>query len=191
MVAADDKSLIEVNLMLFGHPIPTTIDLGCCSTGHPQGSGHDTARRTRRINRRLNIDEAPEYLRAVVAIPAYLVQSSHSGVPRSGPGASLGFKGQWGVDFDVFVVADTAQQRQLQGGSIFGTPVASQASTNKRTAQSSIKHSMSYGYAAFDVLIVPYMTDSVRRTWLLCEHLLIARRQKQLHWRIESIENGG
>jgi hypothetical protein len=36
---------------------------------------------------------------------------------------------------------------------------------------------MSYGYAAFDVLIVPYKTDGVRRTWLLHAHLLIARRE--------------
>ena len=71
----------------------------------------------------------------------------------------LGFKGQWGVDFDLFIVADTAQQGTVTGWKHFWHPTR-EADEYKRATGKSFQEAQYIlrlrGRSAFDVLIVPY-----------------------------------
>ena len=73
----------------------------------------------------------------------------------------LGFKGQWGVDFDVFVIAETAQQATITGWKHFWHPSAEasqyMAATGKKFEEAQYILRLR-GTDAFDVLIVPYRT---------------------------------
>jgi hypothetical protein len=64
-----------------------------------------------------------------------------------GPGTWLVAGGQ-ADDRELGPAAQARMATASQGGSIFGTPIASQASTSKRAAQSSKRRSISCGYAA-------------------------------------------
>jgi hypothetical protein len=76
-----------------------------------------------------------------------------SGVTR------LGFKGQWGVDFDVYIVAESAQEATITGWKHFWhttrESVEYEAATGKRFEEAQyILRLRSRG--AFEVVIVPY-----------------------------------
>jgi hypothetical protein len=76
------------------------------------------------------------------------------------PGVTrLGFKGQWGVDFDVFIVADRAQQATVTGWKHFWHPTR-EADEYKRATGNSFEEAQYIlrlrGTGVFDVLIVPY-----------------------------------
>jgi hypothetical protein len=80
------------------------------------------------------------------------------------PGVTrLGFKGQWGVDFDVFVVADSAQQATVTGWKHFwhpnGESVEYEQANGTRFEEAQYILRLS-GTGGFDVLIVPYHKGS-------------------------------
>jgi hypothetical protein len=84
-----------------------------------------------------------------------------AGVPFAlAPGVTrLGFKGEWGVDFDVFIVADSAQQATVTGWKHFWHP--NLESNEYEQANGTKFEEAQYilrlrGTGAFDVLIVPY-----------------------------------
>jgi hypothetical protein len=92
--------------------------------------------------------------------------SSASAKPPAGtpfalaPGVNrLGFKGQWGVDFDVFIVADRAQQATITGWKHFWHPTP-EADQYKRATGTKFEEAQYIlrvrGNSAFDVVIVPY-----------------------------------
>ena len=73
----------------------------------------------------------------------------------------LGFKGQWGVDFDVFVIGEAGQQATITGWKHFWHPSAEasqyMAATGKKFEESQYILRLR-GTDAFDVVIVPYRT---------------------------------
>jgi hypothetical protein len=76
------------------------------------------------------------------------------------PGVTrLGFKGQWGVDFDVFIVAERAQQATITGWMHFWNPTR-EADEYKLATGRKFEEAQYIlrvrGASAFDVLIVPY-----------------------------------
>jgi hypothetical protein len=84
-----------------------------------------------------------------------------AGVPLAlAPGVTrLGFKGQWGVDFDVFIVGESAQQATVTGWKHFWNPIR-EADEYKLTTGRKFEEAQYIlrvrGTSAFDVLIVPY-----------------------------------
>ena len=76
------------------------------------------------------------------------------------PGVTrLGFKGQWGVDFDVFIVAKSSQQATITGWKHFWA--ATRESDEYQHATQTKFEEAQYilrlrGTSGFDVLIVPY-----------------------------------
>jgi hypothetical protein len=76
-----------------------------------------------------------------------------SGVTR------LGFKGQWGVDFDVFIVAETPQQATVAGWKHFWHTTR-EAGEYKLATGKSFEEAQYIlrlrGRGAFEVVIVPY-----------------------------------
>ena len=76
------------------------------------------------------------------------------------PGVTrLGFKGQWGVDFDVFIVAERAQQATVTGWKHFWHPTR-EADEYKQATGTKFEEAQYIlrlrGTGPFDVLIVPY-----------------------------------
>jgi hypothetical protein len=76
------------------------------------------------------------------------------------PGVTrLGFKGQWGIDFDLFIVGDRSQQATVKGWKHFWHPgrelgeYQQPTGTKFEEAQYILRVR---GTATFDVLIVPY-----------------------------------
>jgi hypothetical protein len=71
----------------------------------------------------------------------------------------LGFKGQWGVDFDVFIVAERAQQATLAGWKHFWHP-GREAGEYQQATGTKFEEAQYIlrlrGTGAFDVVIVPY-----------------------------------
>jgi hypothetical protein len=79
------------------------------------------------------------------------------------PGVTrLGFKGQWGVDFDVFIIAETFQQATVTGWKQFWHPIREageyQHATGKKFEEAQYILRLR-GTGAFDVLIVPYLRN--------------------------------
>jgi hypothetical protein len=76
------------------------------------------------------------------------------------PGVTrLGFKGQWGVDFDVFIVADGSQQATVTGWKHFWHPGREAGEYNQATGSKFEEAQYILrlrGTGAFEVLIVPY-----------------------------------
>ena len=76
------------------------------------------------------------------------------------PGVTrLGFKGEWGVDFDVFIVAESAQQATIAGWKHFWHPgrEAGQYEHATGTKFEEAQYILRLGGTGpFDVLIVPY-----------------------------------
>jgi hypothetical protein len=90
------------------------------------------------------------------------------------PGVTrLGFKGQWGVDFDVFIVSERSQEAIITGWKHFWNPTREadqyKAATGKKFEEAQYILRLR-GTSSFDVLIVPYHrggrpTDlAIRRT---------------------------
>ena len=76
------------------------------------------------------------------------------------PGVTrLGFKGQWGVDFDVFIVAERSQQATVTGWKHFWHPTR-EADEYKQATGTKFEEAQYIlrlrGTGAFDVVIVPY-----------------------------------
>jgi hypothetical protein len=76
------------------------------------------------------------------------------------PGVTrLGFEGQWGVDFDVFIVANSSQQATVTGWKHFWNPTREtgeyQNATGKKFEEAQFILRLR-GTDAFDVLILPY-----------------------------------
>jgi hypothetical protein len=79
------------------------------------------------------------------------------------PGVTrLGFKGQWGVDFDVFIVADGSQQATVTGWKHFWHPGRETGEyeqvTGKKFEEAQYIPRLR-GSGPFDVLILPYRRD--------------------------------
>jgi hypothetical protein len=85
--------------------------------------------------------------------PAAVPFALASGVNR------LGFKGQWGVDFDLFIVAERPQQATVTGWKHFWNPTR-EADEYKQTTGRNFEEAQYIlrlrGTGPFDVVIVPY-----------------------------------
>jgi hypothetical protein len=98
--------------------------------------------------------------------PREVPRSSAPAKPPAGgsfalaPGVTrLGFKGQWGVDFDVFIVAEEAQQATVTGWKHFWHP-GREAGEYQQATGTKFEEAQYIlrvrGTGAFDVVIVPY-----------------------------------